>query len=373
MYDKLPLIIGLIVILYARIIIDYTIGWRKIMSPNKSKNITPKNTFSIIIPFRNEALNLTNLLNDLSKIDYPKNLFEITLINDNSEDNSLKIINQYINDNKLNIIVLQSNNGKKSAIKKGLKTANNEYILSLDADCRIPKNILMEYDLILQTKKSKIISGPVAFINGKGIWSKFMELEFMSLVASGAGAIGVSKPIMANAANLLFERKMAINAQEEIYDNRISSGDDIFLIQYASKNFGKSSIQFLKSTDAIVQTPAPASFIKWVNQRLRWTAKAKYYKINHTSLTASIVLLFNLIIVICFINGFFDTNYFIITAASIFIKTIIDLRLLYLASKFFNNKNLIKYLPVFEIFYPFYIVLISLMAVFYSGKWKGRN
>jgi cellulose synthase/poly-beta-1,6-N-acetylglucosamine synthase-like glycosyltransferase len=47
--------------------------------------LTPKTKFTIIVPFRNEAKNLPVLLDSLSKLNYPMELFEVILVDDESE------------------------------------------------------------------------------------------------------------------------------------------------------------------------------------------------------------------------------------------------------------------------------------------------
>ena len=354
--------------IYAIIILLFSIGWWK----TKSNNIAVDSnvhSFSIIIPFYNEEDNIPNLLHDIEKLNYLKNKLEVIMINNESTDNSGNIIRDYIFENDSEIKLHNSIGGKKDAVWKGINEADHDYILSIDADCRIPSNILQEYDKSLQSKASKMISGPVVFTSNKGFWNSFMEFEFMSLVASGAGAIGVKIPIMVNAANMLFERKMAHKA-EHIFKSEEESGDDIFLLQYVVKEYGASQVQFLKSRDAIIETKAPENLSSWINQRLRWTAKAKSYSINATSLTALVILSYNLLILIMFIYGFFDIKYLYISLAAIAFKTIIDIPLLYSSSLFFDKKHIIKFTFFFELFYPFYIVLIAFAAIFYNGRWK---
>jgi cellulose synthase/poly-beta-1,6-N-acetylglucosamine synthase-like glycosyltransferase len=42
--------------------------------------------FTIIVPFRNEAANLPLLLDSISKLHYPKERFEVILVDDESEE-----------------------------------------------------------------------------------------------------------------------------------------------------------------------------------------------------------------------------------------------------------------------------------------------
>ena len=45
----------------------------------KIKDLQPKTNFSIIVPFRNEENEFLNLLNSISGLNYPKNIFEIVM------------------------------------------------------------------------------------------------------------------------------------------------------------------------------------------------------------------------------------------------------------------------------------------------------
>ena len=84
----IPIVIS---ILYFTIIISFIIGFDKVETITNRLTV-PKNSFSIVVPFRNEAKNLTDLLNSISALNYPVNMFEVLLINDASKDDSCTII-----------------------------------------------------------------------------------------------------------------------------------------------------------------------------------------------------------------------------------------------------------------------------------------
>jgi len=48
----------------------------------KSNDVSPKTFFAIVVPFRNESHHLPMLLESFKQLDYPKELFEIILIDD---------------------------------------------------------------------------------------------------------------------------------------------------------------------------------------------------------------------------------------------------------------------------------------------------
>ena len=371
---KLILIVLLLFISinYIYIILRYTLGWKNLQTINSKKDNTSFYSFSIIIAFRNEAQNLSKLLNSLQQINYPKNSYEVILVNDDSTDKSKVIVEDFMAENNLNWKLLHSSEGKKAAIKKGIDNSKLEYIFTTDADCIIPKNILNSYNQKLQSKKWKLISGPVNFYSDNSFLGRIFELEFMSLISSGAGAIGINKPIMLNAANLVFQRKIALEASNTIYESNIASGDDIFLLHYIMKQYGNKEITFLKSKDAIIQTEAPKTLNQWLSQRLRWASKAKHYKINNTSISALIILLFNIAHLITFALLIFE-GYWLFYLDLLIIKLIVDFPILNSASKFFNKRISFFAFIIIELLYPFYIVGIGISGLFVKNKWKGRK
>jgi cellulose synthase/poly-beta-1,6-N-acetylglucosamine synthase-like glycosyltransferase len=364
-------IIVIITFFYTKNIISYTIGWKKLKESKQKDNASPKYTFSIVIAFRNESENLDNLLHDLIRIRFPKHLFEVILVNDNSKDNSKDIVKDFIFKNNLNWQLLESDGGKKNAIKTAIQTAKNNFIFSTDADCRIPRNILNNYDQQLQTEKKKLIAGPVIFKDNNSLFSKLIDMEFMSLIVSGAGAISINRPIMINAANMVFEKSIATENVDNIYNSNIQSGDDIFLMQHIIDKYGEKEISFLKSKNGIIKTNSPKTIKAFVNQRLRWASKAKHYKINHTSKSAIGILLFNFIIIISLF--LIASNYWYIFPVLYIIKLLVDIPILISASKFFDKSFSFPTFVLLESIYPLYIVGIGILSFFIKSTWKGRK
>ncbi|RLD40196.1 MAG: hypothetical protein DRI86_15730 [Bacteroidetes bacterium] len=365
-------LIVIITIFYIKNIIGYTYGWKKL---DESKNEERSNTvhsFSIIIAFRNESENLDNLLHDLLIIDFPKHLFEIILVDDESTDKSKQIVTNFIGNRKLNWKLLSSKGGKKSALKTAIIAAKNDYIFSTDADCRIPKNILYSYDNQLQTENKKLIAGPVIFKNRNSLFGNLVDLEFMSLIVSGAGAISINKPIMINAANMVFQREIAIENIDNIYNSSIQSGDDIFLMQHIIDKYGVDEISFLKNKNVIIETDSPKTLRAWISQRLRWASKAKHYNINYTSRSALVVLLFNITMLISFFL-LISSSYWYIFPSLYILKLIADMPILLSASKFFNKSFSFSVFVFLEFIYPFYIVGIGVLGLFIKNTWKGRR
>ena len=104
------------------------------------KNKEQTSLVSVIIPARNEELNLPLLLGDLSRQTYGK--MEIICVDDGSTDNTAEIIKSS-NAQYLNIRELPSGwRGKTWACQKGAEAANGDYYIFIDADVRLKENAI---------------------------------------------------------------------------------------------------------------------------------------------------------------------------------------------------------------------------------------
>ena len=69
-----------ITLLYLLLIGCFAFGFDRIKI-FKKESLTSKTTFSVVIPFRNEAENLPILLKSILSLNYPKELFEVIFAN----------------------------------------------------------------------------------------------------------------------------------------------------------------------------------------------------------------------------------------------------------------------------------------------------
>jgi cellulose synthase/poly-beta-1,6-N-acetylglucosamine synthase-like glycosyltransferase len=83
-----------IFLFYSVLIIYYWLSWRSISVFTPSgDSLTLK--ISIIIPARNEEKNIGALLEALQNQTYPKELYEIIVIDDHSEDRTVEIVKKF--------------------------------------------------------------------------------------------------------------------------------------------------------------------------------------------------------------------------------------------------------------------------------------
>ena len=104
--------------------------------------------FSIIVPAYNEERLIDKTLDCLTSIDYPKDRYEIILVENGSTDSTFRIAKKY---ESVNCRIYQSGKGVSKARNFGISKCSDkmEWGILLDADTFLQKNILNEINSYL--------------------------------------------------------------------------------------------------------------------------------------------------------------------------------------------------------------------------------
>lgn len=367
--------------LYLICIAAFTFGLFNLKERFHSINKNNLVKVSVLIAARNEEKNIEKLLESLKKQSFPKELFEVIIVNDHSTDNTDEIINDFINKNKeLDVKLLKAEKtGKKHAISQALHTAINELVIVTDADCVLNDLWIESIVGFYQEEKCKMILAPVLLSPAENLFEKMQVLEHLSLIGSTAGSASIGFPVMCNGANMAYERKAALEVEKFRKDFDIPSGDDMFLLEQFVKCYGHNNVKFLLSKSAVVKTKTCKTIKEFFRQRRRWVSKTKSYTSWKVIVTALIVLFFNLSIISLLVSAFFVPALWSIYILLTLLKFFIDFPLLKNITNFMNQGSLLKWVLPLEIIYPFYVVFTALSGTIFTklksenGKWSQSN
>jgi dolichol-phosphate mannosyltransferase len=153
---------------------------------------SPDPSFSIIIPVYQEAKNIPLLVKRLAAIDFPSTSFETILVDDNSQDRSLEIVNELkLQYPWLKLIVRKQERSWSKSILQGIQEAQYSNLVFMDADLsHPPENIPQMLALLAQAQTDLVIGS--RHINGGRVDEKW---PFYRKLISRA-ATWVIKPLL---------------------------------------------------------------------------------------------------------------------------------------------------------------------------------
>lgn len=356
-----------IIVIYCLLILLLIRG-QKLLSNHIEKTI-PTTNFSIIIPFRNEEENLPELLHSLKRIEYSKQSYEIILVNDDSSDKSVEIINKYSPENCFIIHNKRlTKSPKKDAIQTAIKRATNDWILTTDADCIIPKTWLSSLNYYIQKHQPHMVAAPVTIKSNTRFIEQFQMVDFLSMQGATIGGFGIKKPFMANGANLAYKKELFFKLNGFNSNSAIASGDDMFLLE-TFLDFDKNKVHFLKNIDALVSTKPLNTFKEIINQRLRWAAKTKHYNSSFTKRVGLLVFLTNIATIICYCLSWSIP----LLVLLIFLKWLIDGLLIFKTANLYQQKINIPLYLLTALLHPFFTIYIVFLSLFKDFTWKERR
>lgn len=357
-----------IVIVYVLTISWLIYGFTKI-NDFEYISLPPKTSFSIIVPFRNESENLPVLLESFSKLNYPTNLFEVILVDDESEER-LQNLDFRFQIRTLNNIRF-SNSPKKDAIATAMKIVKTNWVITTDADCVVPENWLLTLDNFIQMNPVSMIAGAVTYDSQYTFLHHFQQLDLASLQGATIGSFGIKKGFMCNGANFAYTKSFFQELKGFEGNSAIASGDDVFLLQKALSKYPEK-VAYLKSQHTIVTTKPADDWKTLFYQRVRWASKTTSYQSIFGKRLGLLVFLMNFGLIYCFvlmILGIFP--YFFIGLLFI-IKFGIDTVLIQQTNKFLT-KHKIRHLLLSSLWYPFFSTAVALYCLFGKYEWKGRR
>jgi len=152
--------------------------WGKFRFRNSKKYDIP---VSVLIPARNEENNISNLLGDLLQESYPRK--EIIVFDDQSTDNTSKIVEEYAEVNLIRSAGLPAGwLGKNFACHSLSAMAKGKYFLFLDADVRISSGLINRVVAYAEKHKLGLFSlFPTQILLGTAEWLTVPLMNYILL------------------------------------------------------------------------------------------------------------------------------------------------------------------------------------------------
>ncbi|HTI11660.1 MAG TPA: glycosyltransferase [Puia sp.] len=387
--------ISLFLFAFYGVLIDYyRRAWKAIpysSAPAAGLSLPLPTKISILVPARNEENNIGACLASLSRQSYPKDRYEVIVIDDHSTDRTAAIVTEFAHSG-LSIVYLQLTKaedearhpkrqdqrppararGKKFAIETGIGAAAGELIITTDADCRFHPDWLRTLAGFYQETGAKFIAAPVKIDSSSSFLSIFQTLDFITLQGITGAAVYKRFHSMCNGANLAYEKKVFYEVEGFKDIDAIPSGDDMLLMHKIYKKY-PAGVLFLKNRRAIVTTRPETSWRGFVNQRIRWASKADKYDDKRIFWVLLLVYILNLFFIGLLLASWWNSWYLWLLLLLIVVKTAIEFPFVRSVAGFFGQQHLMVYFPALQPFHILYTVVIGWLGKFGSYRWKERK
>ena len=320
---------------------------------------------TLIIPFRNEEKRIDGLLQSL-KVN-SKLPTQIVFVNDHSDDLSCSKITEELGKlNNLQLLNLPSGIfGKKQAIRYGVNLTKTEFVLTMDADVYFESTYFEELEKLAEADLYLL----PAVLKATNPIHHLFEIDLLLINALNTGLNGLSRPIIASGANLLFKRKSFLEFDRFETHKHIPSGDDIYLLR--DFRDAQADVRLVARSSFKVETETPQSFKEFIHQRIRWIAKTGNVKDHLSTILAIIQFIFIISFWSIEIKLLVENEYqsaFILFG----LKTGLDMLFFFNFFNEFNRLTAWLLIPIYQLIFPIYNLILLFLLPFFKPKWKGR-
>ncbi|MEO6132037.1 MAG: glycosyltransferase family 2 protein, partial [Saprospiraceae bacterium] len=193
------------------------------------------------------------------------------------------------------------------------------------------------------------------------------EMSVLMLITAAGIKSGLHD--MANGANMSFSKNAFNDVNGYEGNHQYASGDDMFLIEKMRAAF-PDKIAFVKSGNAIVETPPKQDWNSLIKQRIRWEGKNKGLKSSVIRMIWSFIGFYHLMIFITIVLAVFHLTSWWALFILLPFKWIGDIAILNQATRFFKKRQILYYFIPLQMMYSFYILTLGyFIAIRKKGDW----
>jgi cellulose synthase/poly-beta-1,6-N-acetylglucosamine synthase-like glycosyltransferase len=223
--------------------------------------LTKYPSVTVVVPAFNEEHTIGRTIESLLDLDYPKEKIEIIVVDDGSNDDTLRVARMY--ESKQVKVFSKPNGGKGSALNFALAKAKGEFIGALDADSFVHRDSLKkimshftENDIVAVTPSLKVY-GP------KTVLQKIQYIEYLMGVFLRK-IFAFMDSIHVTPGPFTIFRKSFFDKYGGYDEDNITEDIEVAL------RIQTHNLKIENAIDASVYTVAPSKFKELMNQRVRW-------------------------------------------------------------------------------------------------------
>lgn len=235
-------------------------------------------TLSFGVPSKNEGEHIRETILKIANTDYPKDKFDIIVINDGSTDNTLEEMlaaKEIAAKKGVNVRVInwEVNKGKREGMAECVRLSTHDIIIYIDSDSFIEPDTARELVKYFTDKKVAAVAGHAFVANAEeNALTKMQAVRYyVAFKAYKASEALYGSVTCCSGCCSAYRREHLLEVIHDWYHQtflgiRCTYGDDRSLTNFLLKKGYKT----LYSPTAISYTFVPDTFKKFMRQQLRW-------------------------------------------------------------------------------------------------------
>jgi glycosyltransferase involved in cell wall biosynthesis len=344
--------------------------FRRLAFHGKKEEAHGAEPVSVVICARNEYARLKKNIPLIMAQDHPD--FELVVVNDNSQDDTLELLEDFSREYpRLKIVNLSQDlnffRGKKFPLSIGIKSASHDIILLTDADCspssgqwisRMSRNFIDGKEIVLGYGAYEPKPGLLnLLLRYDTLW---VAIQYLSFALSGNAYMGVGR-------NMAYRKSLFYKHKGFSSHYTVSSGDDDLFINLAATRHNVA-VEVAAGSHTISEPKR--SLTAWVKQKRRHLTTWKYYRPKYKWLLgawsfsqAAFWIMFALLLALE-MNILVTLGVFVLRLASQLLITKKCMNKL-------NEKKLLLFSPIAELYLIVFYPVLSVVNYFSKpDKWK---
>jgi len=302
----------------------------------KRKRIVRFPSISVLIPAYNEGKNIKRIVKSVLRLNYPKELMEVIVINDASTDRTGEIAEGM---EGVKVINNAKNRGKAYSLNRALKVSKGELVACVDADSVVERNILMKMVGHFEDQNVASVTPALKVLRPKNFIERIQSAEYLLNIFLRK-SLEMIDSIHVTPGVFSVYRKNVLKDVGGFDENNLTEDMEIAL------RIHEAGYKIENCLDAFSYTICPPSLRSLFKQRLRWyrgalqnTVKYKHMIFNHKYGNLGMFLLpFN-----------FISIFAVITIFLILIWNVLDSVRTFIWQLYLIDWNVLVFLKNFEI------------------------
>lgn len=355
-------VIGFVLIIINYILNYWALAFFKSSHLATNSNLEP---VSVIICAKNEDENLTEFLPKVLQQDYPN--YEVIVVNDCSFDNTENVIDEFtqIFPNLKKVTIKEDGyykHGKKFAVLVGIKAAQYENLVFMDADCYPSSEQWLKEMARGFTKEREVVLGYGAYEKQDTFLNKLIRFDTFMIAVQYLSSAIKGKAYMGVGRNLGYKKDLFYRNKGFSSHYHINSGDDdLFVNQVANETNVNACIQ----QTAFTYSKAKTDFRGWKLQKARHLTTSPFYS-SSTKAKIGFNYFSQYLFWLSLLPLFFSLNTAILAAGLLLLKVIFQWLVIRKAAIKLNEPDLWAMSFIYELFLLFIYPIFHLAKAFYK-------